>query len=86
MYTPDSVGFFESLSVIGWMGILVWIAVIAILIARPKWFMNYEERMPKIRLFEHLFYEEWHYILFMIARFAVMLLVITVITRIMFQL
>lgn len=86
MSPNNSLTFFESLSGIGWLGILLWILFILVILWRPRWFTTYEERFPKTHIFDHLLYEEWHYILFMVIRFLVMILTLGVITRIMFAL
>lgn len=84
MNTVDSVGFFESLSFIGWLGILVWIGFVTIVLWKPLWFVNYDERFPKSKIFNDILYEHWHYILFMIIRFILIVIILIVITRIMF--
>lgn len=80
----DSVGFFESLSFIGWMGILLWVLFIIFVIVKYDSFINFEQRIPKMEMWDKMLYEDWHIALFMIGRFFVMLLALYVITKIMF--
>jgi len=85
MVSPNnSVSFFESLSFIGWMGIVVWILFVVVILWRPRWFASYDDRFPKSSIFEHLMYEEWHYIIFMVIRFIIIVLILAVVTNIMY--
>ena len=80
----DHAGFFEGLSVIGWLGIAVWVVFIALVIFNGRRFIDYEERLPKMDFWDEFLYEEWHYYVFMIVRFVLILIALLVITRIMF--
>ena len=76
--------FFESLSLIGWLGIVLWIAFAVLVFTKKEWFTSYEDRVPKLTYFDEILYEDWHFYVFMIVRFIVMLIVLFIITKIMF--
>lgn len=86
MHYTDSTSFFDSLSVIGWMGIFLWVIFIAVVLIRSDWFMDYEYRWPRVDIWDDFIYEEWHMYVFMVVRFLAMLFVIFIISRIMFML
>lgn len=82
MGTEES--WFEGLSAVGWLGILLWIAFIATVLIKKEWFINYDERFPKLTFVSEILYEEWHFWVFMVARFIFMVLALIIITKIMF--
>lgn len=80
----SSVGFFDSLSIVGWMGILLWIIFGVVVVMKSEFFTSYEYRFPRIDIWDEYLYEDWHYIVFMVVRFLVILIIIYVVTKIMF--
>lgn len=76
--------FFEGLSMVGWMGVGVWVLFIISMITKGKWYTKYDERFPKINAFDEYLYMGWHYVVFLVVRFFVIVLVIWVVTKIMF--
>lgn len=77
-------GFLDGLGVVGWLGIFIWFGLLACILLRPKWFTSYEERFPKIDLFDEYLYSEAHYIGFMVVRFILIIVVMIVASKVMF--
>lgn len=80
----DTVGFFEGLSLVGWFGILIWVGFVALMIFKGRIFTSYDERFPRFDFIDSFLYEDWHYWLFMVVRFLLIVLILFVVTKIMF--
>lgn len=80
----SSVEFFAGLGVIGWLGIILWIVFFILVLTNSKKFTRYDDRFPKFDFWDEFLYEEWHYTVFMVVRFLIMLLILYVVTKIMF--
>jgi len=77
--------FFESLSVVGWLGIALWVGFFVAVLIRREWFTSYEDRFPKLSYFNEFIYEEWHEWLFLAIRFILMVVILFLITKLMFS-
>ena len=76
--------FFGSLSLIGWLGVFIRVAVVLSIPMKPQWWFNYYERFPKWNAFDDYTYTEVRLWGFMAIRFVVILFVVHVVTKLMF--
>lgn len=85
MVQTDSTEFFEGLSFIGWVGIFLWVVFFVLVLVKSEWFRYYEDRKPKMDMWDEFLYEDWHYFTFMIVRFLLMLFILFIVTQVMFR-
>ena len=67
-----SVGFFEGLSFLGWVGVAIWFAFILIVFIKKEWMFYFDERFPKLEAFERFGYLPEQQYIFMTIRFFVL--------------
>jgi len=78
--------FFESLSVVGWVGVFLWVIFFISVVFRFEWYSKYDERVPpRFSFTDEFLYEEWHYIVFMVARFILMVVILYIVTNILYK-
>lgn len=68
--------------------VFAWLFFIALIFMRQKWFFSFEERFPRLRVFDLLIYTDTQRFLFLIGRlivFSVVLFVVGSIIRIIFE-
>lgn len=61
-------GFFDGLGVIGWVAVFLRIGLILSLFIKSNWWVNYDERFPRLAMFEDYVYTEVHMFIFMVIR------------------
>lgn len=64
----ETVGFFASLSFIGWLGVGVWVSFFVLMVVKQDWFFHFDDRFPKIEAFERFGYVPETRYIFMIIR------------------
>ncbi|MCY8636660.1 hypothetical protein MOD96_02430 [Bacillus sp. S17B2] len=77
-------GFFDGLGVVGWLGVLLWVAFILAIVFKPKWFFSYYDRVPKLNAFDEWMYTPERILGFMAVRFIAMVIIVIVVGKIMF--
>lgn len=77
------IGFFEDLSLFGWLGILVWALLPISIYVKQDWYFNYDRRKPQIRAFDEFCYTYERQFVFMIVRFLVIVMVGIMVGRIL---
>lgn len=75
------VDFFNSLSLVGFLGVLLWIAFILSIFIKPHWYVDYYRRFPKVNAFEEYIYDLPRQIGFMVVRFVLICFIVFVIGR-----
>lgn len=68
------VGFFEGLSLFGWIGVMIWVALPILILTKQHWFFNYYERKPQASIFDEYCYSSERMIGFMAIRFVIIVL------------
>jgi len=78
--------FFEGLGLVGWLGVFLWLVFFATVLFKFEWYSKYDERIPpRMSFVDEFLYEDWHFILFMAVRFLLIVVILTIISRIMFM-
>lgn len=78
-----SVGFFENLSVMGWIGVAIWVIAIFLVFAKKEWFFHFDERLPRFDVFEKYGLLPEHMYIFMTIRFVVIGLVVFIVGKLL---
>lgn len=78
-----SVEFFVELTLLGWLAMLIRLAVLVSIPLKQKWWFNYYERFPQFDMFDDYMYTTARMVAFMCVRFVVIILIVHVITKVM---
>ena len=62
--------FFEGLSLIGYVGVLLWVLFAISIPIKPNWYFNVDERKPRLETFEKFTYLPEKAFIFMGIRFV----------------
>lgn len=67
--------------------VFAWIGFIALIFVKQQWFFNFDERFPKLQVFDLMIYTDAHKFIFLVGRlvvFSVVLYVLGTIIRLIF--
>lgn len=67
---------FDDLSVIGFLGVILWVAFVLSIFLKPVWYTDFYNRFPRMDVFNEFIYGMERIIPFMIARFIVIALIV----------
>lgn len=79
----NMVDFFEGLSLIGWIGVLLWVMLPVAILSKQDWFFNYDRRKPKMSVFEEYCYTYERQVVFMAVRFLVIVMVVIMVGKVL---
>lgn len=77
------VEFFNNLTLIGWIGVVIWVALPVLIFTKQDWFFNYERRLPKMQFFEEYCYTYGRQFVFMSIRFVVLVLAFIIVGKLL---
>lgn len=72
---------FDDLSIVGFLGVLLWALFILSVFVKPYWYTDFYRRFPKMDVFSEYIYGLDRMIPFMVARFIVIAVIVFVIGK-----